>query len=57
MARKQRLLIITIKRSQRNWIEHMLKGESLFRTLMEESIKDKRCIGIPKRMLSINQLL
>lgn len=57
MVRKQRLLIITIKRSQRSWTEHVLKGESLFRTLMEESIKDKRCIGIPKRMLSINQLL
>lgn len=51
VVRKQRLLIITIKRKQMSWIEHVPKGESLFKTLMEESIKDKRWIGIPKRML------
>lgn len=35
-------LINTIKRTQRNWIGHLLRGETWLRTVIEGSIPGKR---------------
>ena len=51
MVGEQRSLINTIKRRQKNWIGHVLRGESLFRTVLEGSISGKKIKGRPRRML------
>lgn len=35
MVKEQTVLIATIERRHRNWIRHVLRGESLLRTIME----------------------
>ena len=48
---ENRSLIDTIRRRQKNWIGHILRGESLLRTVLEGRIPGKKTRGRPRMML------
>ena len=48
---ERRSLIDTIRQRQKNWIGHILRGESLLRTVLEGRIPGKKTRGRPRMML------
>lgn len=51
LVQEERSLVNTIRQRQRNWIGHILRGESLLRTVLEGSFEGKRQRGRPRTML------
>ena len=48
---ENRSLIDTIRKRQKNWIGHILRGESLLRTVLEGRIPGMKTRGRPRMML------
>src|SRR6218665_3389505 len=48
---KERSLISTIRARQRNWMGHLLRGDSLQREIMEGRMEGKRGRGRPRQKL------
>ena len=48
---EDRSLISTIKARQRNWMGHLLRGDSLQREIMEGRMEGKRGRGRPRQKL------
>jgi hypothetical protein len=51
MVGEERSLKKTIKKRQKNWIDHTLRGDSLLRTAIEGRMEGKRTIGRPRQMM------
>src|SRR6218665_1329100 len=51
MFGEERTLRNTIRKRQRKWIGHILRGDSLLRTVMEGKMKGKKRRGRPRWML------
>ena len=51
LVNENRSLIDTIRQRQKNWISHILRGESLLRTVLEGRIPGKKTRGRPRMML------
>ena len=51
LVNEERSLIDTIRQRQKNWIGHILRGESLLRTVLEGRIPGKKTRGRPRMML------
>ena len=51
MVNEKRSLIDTIRGRQKNWICHILRGDSLLRTVLEGRMEGKRTRGRPRTML------
>lgn len=47
---EDRSIIKTIRKRQKTWIGHVLRGESLFRTVIEGRLKGKKTRGRPRMM-------
>ena len=48
---EDRSLIDTIRKRQRNWMGHVLRHDSLLRTIIEGKMEGKRVRGIPRKMM------
>jgi len=51
MVGEQRSLMDTIRQRQRNWIGHILRGNSLLRTVLEGEIDGRKTRGKPRMKL------
>ena len=51
MLGEQRSLMDTIRQRQRNWIGHILRGNSLLRTVLEGKIDGRKTRGKPRMKL------
>ena len=51
LVNEERSLIDTIRQRQKNWIGHILRGESLLRTVLEGRIPGKKTRERPRMML------
>ena len=56
MAQEERSLISTIRNRQKNWLGHVLRGNSLMKIALEDRIVGKKTVGRPRVML-LNWLL
>jgi len=48
---EERMLVSTIRRRQKNWIGHVLRRDSLLRTVLEGRMKGKKVPGRPRTMM------
>ena len=44
-------MVNTIRRKQKNWIGHVLRGDPLLRTVLEGRMKGKKVPGRPRTMM------
>src|ERR1700733_2886991 len=51
LVEEKRSLVDTVKTRQKNWIGHLLRGDSLQRDIMEERLEGKRSRGRPRQKL------
>ena len=49
----ERCLIKTIRKRQKNWIGHVLRGDGLLRDVIEERVKGKKRSGKPRKGMII----
>jgi len=47
---EERALISTIRKRQRKWIGHMLRGDSLLRTVTKGKMEGKKTRGRPRQL-------
>ena len=50
MVEEKRAMIKTIQERQRRWIGHIMRGNSLLRTIIEGKMKGKKTRGRPRKM-------
>src|ERR1043165_5968481 len=48
---EKRSLITTLRERQKNWIGHILRGDSLLRDIIEGRMEGKRTRGRPRQMM------
>jgi hypothetical protein len=48
---EERSMLNTIRERQRRWIGHVLRGDSLLRTIIEGKMEGKRTPGRPRQMM------
>jgi len=48
---EERMLVSTISRRQKNWIGHVLRRDSLLRTVLEGQMKGKKVPGRSRTMM------
>src|ERR1043165_1287848 len=48
---EKRSLITTLRDRQKNWIGHILRGDSLLRDIIEGTMEGKRTRGRPRQMM------
>jgi hypothetical protein len=51
IVQEERTMIDTIRRRQKNWIGHILRGNSLLKTVLEGRMQGKKTQGRPRTML------
>jgi hypothetical protein len=51
LVEEKRSLVDTVKTRQKNWIGHLLRGDSLQRDIMEGRLEGKRSRGRPRQKL------
>ena len=51
MVEEERSLLDTIKIRQKNWVGHLLRGDSLQKEIIEGRLEGKRCRGRPRQKL------
>jgi len=51
MVDEKRSLIGIIRSRQRSWLGHIMRGDSLLRTIIEERMEGKKKRGRPRMML------
>jgi hypothetical protein len=51
MVEEKRSLLDTIKIRQKNWVGHLLRGDSLQKEIIEGRLEGKRCRGRPRQKL------
>ena len=51
MVKEKRMLIKTIRERQKNWVGHVLRSDSLLRTVWEGRMEGKKVAGRPRTKL------
>src|SRR6218665_1392111 len=51
LVEEERSLLMIIRTRQRNWMEHIMRGDSLQREIIEERMEGKRGRGRPRQKL------
>ena len=51
LVEEERSLLMIIRTRQRNWMRHIMRGDSLQREIIKGRIEGKRGMGIPRQKL------